>query len=260
MRDGDQWKAAFKTNRGLFELMVMFFGLTNTPATFQSMMNHLFCELIDEGYVTIYMDNILIHTLNDPALHCHIVNNVLRILTINDLYLKPQKCQFEQTKVEYLSVIIQEDSITMDPIKVQGVKNWKRPSTLKEVRAFLGFLNFYCMYIQGFSMLATPLNALIAHCAKGGKFHWKDEHETAFHALIDAICTAPVLRQPKFKDQFMINCDASAYAISTVLQQGDEKGKLHPVAFLSQTLDATQQNWDIYDKELFTVVHALTTW
>ena len=133
MCNGDQWKAAFKTNRGLFEPMVMFFGLTNAPATFQSMMNHLFRELIDEGYVTIYMDDILIHTPNDLALHRHVVNDVLRILAVNDLYLKPQKCQFEQTEVEYLGVIIREDSIAMDPIKVQGVKNWKRPTTLKEV-------------------------------------------------------------------------------------------------------------------------------
>ena len=106
MRDGNQWKAAFKTNHGLFKPMVMFFGLTNAPATFQSMMNHLFRKLIDEGYVTIYMDDILIHTLNNPTLHRHVVNNVLHILTANDLYLKPQKCQFEQMEVEYLDVII----------------------------------------------------------------------------------------------------------------------------------------------------------
>ena len=105
--------------------MVMFFGLTNAPTTFQLMMNHLFCKLINEGYVTIYMDDILIHTPNDPTLHRCVVNNVLHILAVNDLYLKPQKCQFEQTEVEYLGVIIQEDSIAMDLIKVQGVKNWK---------------------------------------------------------------------------------------------------------------------------------------
>ena len=109
-------------------------------------------------------------------------------------------------------------------------------------------------------MLAAPLNALVAHCAKGGKFYWNDEHEAAFNALVDAVCTAPVLRQPRFEDQFTIDCDASAYAIGAVLQQGDEKGKLHPIAFLSRTLDATQRNWDIYDKELFAVVHALSTW
>ena len=109
-------------------------------------------------------------------------------------------------------------------------------------------------------MLTALLNALITHCAKGGRFHWEYKHESAFQALIDAVCTAPVLQQPHFEDPFIIDCDASTYVIGAVLQQGGEKGKLHPIAFLSQTLDATQQNWDIYDKELFAVVHALEVW
>ena len=109
-------------------------------------------------------------------------------------------------------------------------------------------------------MLATPLNALITFCAKGGKFHWEHEHESTFQALVDAVCMAPVLHQLRFKEPFVIDCDASAYAIGAVLQQEGEKGKLHPVAFLSQTLDVTQRNWDIYDKELYAVVHALETW
>ena len=125
IRDGDQWKAAFKTNCGLFEPMVMFFGLMNAPATFQSMMNFIFQELINKGYVTIYMDDILIHTLNDVALHRRVVNDILQILADNDLYLKPQKCQFEVMEVEYLGVIISEDRIAMDPVKVNGVKQWK---------------------------------------------------------------------------------------------------------------------------------------
>ena len=158
----------------------------------------------------------------------------------NDLYLKPQKCQFEVTEVEYLGVIISEDRIAMDPIKIKGVKNWKRPTTLRELRAFLGFLNFYCMYIRNFSALAAPLNALVTFCAKGGKFHWEYKHEAAFQALVDAVCMAPVLRQPRFEDPFVVDCDASAYAIGAVLQQEGEKGKLHPIAFLSRTLDATQ--------------------
>ena len=116
IQDGDQWKAAFKTNRGLFKPMVMFFSLTNAPTTFQSMMNFLFCDLINEGYVTIYMDNILIHTPNDVALHRRVINDVLRILAENDLYLKPQKCQFEATEVKYLGVVISKDRIAMDPV------------------------------------------------------------------------------------------------------------------------------------------------
>ena len=103
--------------------MVMFFGLTNAPATFQSMMNFIFRSLVNEGYIMIYMDDILIHTLNDPVLHRWVVNDVLCILANNDLYLKPQKCQFEVLEVEYLGVIISEDRLAMDPVKVNGVKN-----------------------------------------------------------------------------------------------------------------------------------------
>ena len=103
--------------------MVMFFGLMNAPATFQSMMNFLFRDLINEGYVTIYMDDILIHTPNNVALHRWVVNDVLCILAENNLYLKPQKCQFEATEVKYLSIVISEDHIAMDPVKVNGVKN-----------------------------------------------------------------------------------------------------------------------------------------
>ena len=116
------------------------------------------------------------------------------------------------------------------------------------------------MYICRFSILAAPLNMLVAHCMKGGKFYWNDEHNATFRAIINAVCTAPVLCQPQFEEQFIVDCDTSAFAIGAILQQGDEKGKLHPVAFLSQTLDATQRNWDIYNKELFAIVHTLTIW
>ena len=89
------------------------------------------------------------------------------------------------------------------------------------------------MYIQEFSILAAPLNVLVTHCMKGGKFYWNNEHKAVFRALIDAVCTTPILRQPQFKDQFIVDCDASTFTIGTILQQRDEKDKLHPVAFLS---------------------------
>ena len=108
-------------NCGLFEPMVMFFSLMNTPAIFQSMMNSIFHDLINEGYVTIYMDDILIHTLNDYELHHQVVNDVLQVLADHNLFLKPQKCQFEVTSIKYLGVTITADSITMDPVKVTGI-------------------------------------------------------------------------------------------------------------------------------------------
>ena len=105
IKEGDEWKAAFRTSWGLYEPTVMFFGLTNSPATFQSFMNHIFRDLINEGHVIVYMDDILIFT-NDYQQHQEIVRKVLQILRENKLYLKPEKCTFEASEVEYLGVII----------------------------------------------------------------------------------------------------------------------------------------------------------
>ena len=116
------------------------------------------------------------------------------------------------------------------------------------------------MYIRGYSTIAAPLNALIAFCTKTSQFTWTPKCQKAFNALIHAITTAPILQHPNFKHPFIVDTNALAYAIGTVLQQRDEKGKLHPVTFMSKTMDSSQCNWDIYAKELFAVVEALTHW
>jgi hypothetical protein len=120
IKDGDQWKAAFKTNRGLFEPMVMFFGLCNSPATFQAMMNNLFRDLIDGGVVIVYLDDILIFT-DTLDKHRKVVKKVLQILKDDDLYLKPEKCEFEKNRIEYLGLIISHGHTEMDPVKVAGI-------------------------------------------------------------------------------------------------------------------------------------------
>jgi hypothetical protein len=120
MKEGDEWKAAFRTNRGLFEPLVMFFGLTNSPATFQTMMNEIFAELISEGVVVVYLDDILIFT-ETISEHRKVTRRVLEILEKHKLYLRPDKCEFEWTTVEYLGVIISHNSIAMDPVKITRV-------------------------------------------------------------------------------------------------------------------------------------------
>ena len=120
IRKGDEHKAAFVTNRGLFEPTVMFFGMTNSPATFQNMMNDIFADLIAEGKVTIYLDDILIYS-QELSEHRKVVHEVLRRLRDNDLFLKLEKCEFEQSETEYLGVIIAENQIRMDPVKVKAV-------------------------------------------------------------------------------------------------------------------------------------------
>ena len=120
----------------------MFFGLTNLPATFQALMNSVFSDLIVKGLVTVYLDDILIFT---PTLeeHCIVVCEVLQRLQDNDLYLRPEKCEFERDSIEYLGLIISKGRVCMDPAKVCAVAEWAIPKNLWEVRAFVGFANFY---------------------------------------------------------------------------------------------------------------------
>jgi hypothetical protein len=142
IREGDEWKATFCTNRGLFEPLFMYFGLTNSPATFQTMMNKIFQDLITEGVVSVYLDDILIFT-NLLEEHCRITCLVLNCMCEHKLYLWPEKCEFEKTKIEYLGIIISHNKVEMDPVKIAGVADWLTPSSKKEVQSFVGFVNFY---------------------------------------------------------------------------------------------------------------------
>jgi Reverse transcriptase (RNA-dependent DNA polymerase) len=142
MKEGDEWKAAFHTNRRLFEPLVMFFGLTNSLATFQTMMDSIFKGLISKGKVIVYLDNILIFTETLEE-HWEVVKRAVSLLHIHNLFLKLEKCEFECTEIEYLRVIISYNFIHMDPVKVARVSKWPVPSNKKEVQLLLGFTNFY---------------------------------------------------------------------------------------------------------------------
>jgi len=142
-REGDEEKAAFKTNMGLFKPTVMPFGLCNAPAVFQRMMNTQFADIIATGKAIIYMDDILVATRNDQEEHQQIVNQVLKWLAKLDLYLKPGKCQFEVKQIKFLGVILEDSTVTMDPIKIAGMKDWRTPQNVKEACQVLGFWNFY---------------------------------------------------------------------------------------------------------------------
>jgi len=117
----DEWKAAFWTNRGLFEPLVMFFGMTNSPATFQTMMNNIFWDLIAEGIMVVYLDDILIFTRTKEE-HAKAIRRVLQVLQEHKLFLRPEKCEFCKERIEYLGLVISENEVSMDPVKVAGVR------------------------------------------------------------------------------------------------------------------------------------------
>ena len=169
IREGDEWKAAFKTNRGLFEPTVMFFNMCNLPV--QSMMDSIFIEEIKDGITLVYMDNILIYATT-PELLENYMKWILQKLQNHNLFLKVKKCEFGKTKLEYLGLIVEEGKLSTDPVKVKGFADWPVPKLVKKVQSFLGFGNFYRKFIVKFSTLAAPLNNLLK---EDTPFEWTDK-------------------------------------------------------------------------------------
>jgi Reverse transcriptase (RNA-dependent DNA polymerase) len=138
IQKGDEWKAAFKMNKGLFEPTVMFFRMCNSPATFQAMMDDIFMTIIDSSLVIVYMDDILIFADTKEELE-RITKLVLEKLQEHNLFLKAKKCKLCQTRTKYLGMIIEEGKISMDAVKLGGIRDWPVSTMLKQTRSFLGF-------------------------------------------------------------------------------------------------------------------------
>ena len=250
IKEGDEWKATFKTSDGLFEPTIMFFGLTNSLATFQTMVDDELMDLIDLGEGSVYMDDIVIHTDGTEEEHEATVHKWLTRLEKLNLFLKPEKCQFHQRKVEYLGMIVGNGKVRMDPVKVQGITQWPTPVCVKDVRSFLGFCNFYRAFISDFSNIARLLNDLIC---KNRQWNWSDECKTAFQNLKKVCASEPVLKTPDWSKPFVMHTDASGYVLGVVIMQEHEDG-MHPIAFHSRSLLPAEKNYDVHDKELAGVV------
>jgi hypothetical protein len=256
IKEGDEWKAAFRTNRGLFEPLVMMFGLTNAPSTFQTMMNDIFADLIAEGQVCVYLDDISIFSC-DLREHRHITCLVMERLHKHKLFLKPEKCKFEKHRIKYLGVVISEGQVEMDPVKVAGVAEWPTPAMKKELQQFLGFTNFYQCFILDYSHIAQPLYVLTGKT----DFKWGEEQDSVFRALKECITSALVLSLVDDTKPFHVQVDSSDVATGTVLsQQSEVDSKWHPVAYLSMSLSVVKRNYEIHDKEMLAIICGLEEW
>jgi hypothetical protein len=256
IKSGDEWKAAFTTNRGLFEPQVMLFGLTNSPATFQALMNTIFADLVAAGKVAVYLDDILVYSTT-PDEHRAITHDVLQRLLAHDLYLRPEKCEFAQEQIEYLGLIVGDGKVTMDPVKVDAITSWPAPRNLRDLRAFLGFANFYRRFIKDFAKLARPLNNLTK---KDTAWDWGSPQKQAFQSLKDMFSNQPILAMWEPDRPTRLEVDASGYATGGVLLQKLEDNLWHPIAFRSQSMIDAERNYEIYDKEMLAIIRALEDW
>jgi len=236
IKEGDEWKGAFMTHIGSFEPTVMFFGMTNSPATFQAMINEILRDLINEGKVAAFVDDVLVGTEMEEG-HDEIVEEILRRLEENDLYVKPEKCVWKMRKIGFLGVVIGPNGIEMEEGKVEGVLSWPVPKTVKDVRKFLGLTNYYRRFIKDFARVARPMNVLTR---KDEKWRWEDEQQKAFDELKKVFTSKPVLAAPDLDKEFRVEADASNYATGGILLMKCSDEKWRPVAFISKSLSDTE--------------------
>ena len=249
-------KTAFTTPQGLFEFRVMPFGLTNAPAVFQRLMSRVLSGLNPlEGpdFVAIYIDDVLIfsRSLEDHLQH---VEKVLNRLQSAGLKLQPVKCHFICKQVEYLGHLITPHGLQPNPSRVRAVTEFPVPTTVTQVRQFVGLTSYYRRFIERFAKMAAPLHNLTK---KEVEFRWTTDCQKAFDELKMRLITAPVLAYPNFDIDFVLETDASYQGLGAVSSQRLADQKLHPVAFGSRALSPPEKNYSVTELETLAVVWAI---
>ncbi len=252
--ESDREKTAFTSHLGLFKFNVMPFGLTNAPATFQRMMDGVLSGLINR-ICLCYIDDIIVYGKTMEELTANLDEVLLRLRQHN-LLLKPKKCKFFQTSVAFLGHIISGDGVKCDPEKCEKIRNWEPPRNIGEVRSFLGLVGYYRRFIDNYSNKAKPLLQLTR---KDVMFKWGPAHDEAFQSLKDALCSDPILAYPRDDLPWILDTDASNYAVGAVLSQRHPDGKERVVSYGSKVLNDSQRNYCTTKRELFAVIFFVTS-
>ncbi|KIM51526.1 hypothetical protein SCLCIDRAFT_33384 [Scleroderma citrinum Foug A] len=211
----------------------MYFGLCNSPATFQKMMNEIFHDMSD--VCVVYIDDLMIFTEKDnQEEHDRIMLEVLRWLCDNDLFVKPEKCRFRVTEVDFLGMIVSRNGIKMDPEKVNAILKWPEPTNVKQVRAFLGLGNFYRRFIKDYAIISRP--------------------------MVDLTCKDVLFKYPDQDREFCLETNASEFAVGGVISVKCDDGEFRPVAYMSHSMTPPKRNYPIHDKEMLAIIKATEAW
>jgi hypothetical protein len=243
-------KTALTTRYGLFEYLVMSFGLTNAPAHFTYLMNSVFMPELDK-FVVVFIDDILIYSKNEEE-HAKHLRIVLTRLREHQLYAKFSKCVFLLEEIQFMGHVLSTKGIAVDPSKVKDILEWKPPATVHQVRSFLGLAGYYHRFILDFSKIVKPIIGLLKNDTK---FEWSSKWNEAFEQLKVLLTTAPVLAQPDIEKPFDVYCDALGSGLGCVLMQ---EGRV--IAYASRQLRRHDEHYPTHDLELVAVVHALKIW
>ena len=249
MADDDKEKTAFIVDHGLYQYSVMPFGLTGAPNTFQRLMDHLFQGL---KFVLVYLDDIVVfsETITEHINHLY---QVFNILIAANLKLNLEKCQLGREQIDFLGHHIDAHGISPDKTLIEKVQNFAVPTSIKQVQSFLGLASYYRKFIKNFSHIARPLTQLLQ---KDIKFCWNETHQESFETLKMWLVTPPILIYPDISKPFIVQTDASKFAIGGILSQLDENGYDHPIAYISRTLNKAEKNYSTIERECLAIVHA----
>jgi hypothetical protein len=257
IKEEDIHKTSFGCQYGQYEWVVMPFGMSASPGSFQRNMNSIFKEHLGE-FISVYLDDILVFSKN-PDAHMDHVQTALQILRDNEFHIRFEKCKFGMTEVEYLGHVVNSKGVSPSPAKVQAVLDWPIPTTVTDVRQFLGFVNYYRKHIPKYSQVCKPLYDLTKN---ESNIEWSVKCQSAFDTLRYAITHAPVLMLPKTGNdaEFVVCTDASQYAAGAVLLQKDESQALRPIAYYAKTFNKQQMAYPTYDQEFLAIICALQEW
>lgn len=256
VKEEHRHKTAFITARGLFEFVVMPFGLCNAPATFQRLMDTVIKPEY-RGFIETYIDDVMTHskTFEQHLVH---VETLLQLLHEHKLVVKLTKCKFAQREVKFLGHILSQGKLRPNPESVAAIVKWERPTQgvnkQKALRGFLGMVGWYRKFIPKFAEIARPLFALLM---KEAKWEWTPACQAAFEQLRDAITNKPVLIIADPNKDYILDTDASGFALGAMLMQNDDEGHPHPIAYASKTLGPAERNYSPTDREALAIVWAL---
>lgn len=245
-------KTAFTVpGRGLFQFKRMPYGLHNSPATWQRLIDKVLGPEL-EPYVFVYMDDIVIATPTFQK-HLEVLEEIFRRLREASLYLNVEKCQFVRPELRYLGYVVDDSGLHVDPEKIESIVNFPRPRKVREVRRFLGMASWYRRFIQGFSTLVSPITTLLK---KSSKWEWSPKAEESFCQIKERLACAPVLVCPDFSKPFILQTDASNVGLGGVLSQDLDDGE-HVIAYGSRALTKAEQKFTATEKECLAVLWAV---